>query len=308
MYSSILVPLDGSPVGEQALPLACSIAQQSGATLHLVHVHTLNDTIFIEGMPVIDEQLHSLGRDHERAYLQQIHARLTTDTALPIVWANPDCDETVTHTLLRYIAAHNNDLVVMSTHGRSGFTRFWLGSVVDMLLRTSPCPLLLVHAHDGEPGAQRSEEPQILIPLDGSALAEQVIEPALALGSPMGAAYVLLQIVQPTLLYGPVPYAEPVDIDFEGTRRRQVEAQRYLDTVAQRFQATGVRVTTMALSAEHPAQALLDVAQQHAITLVALATHGRSGLKRVFLGSIADKVVRGATIPVLVHRPSGYEE
>ena len=79
------------------------------------------------------------------------------------------------------------------------------------------------------------------------------------------AAYVVLQIVRPTMLYGPLPYAEPVDFDPDGTQR-------------------------------------------HATTLIALATHGRSGLRRAFLGSIADKVVRGTTIPVLVYRPSGYAE
>lgn len=304
MYNSILVPLDGSPVGEQALPLACSIAQQSGATLHLVHVHTLGDTVFVEGLPVIDAELHSLGRDHERTYLERIRTRLTTNAALTITCANPDCDETVAYTLMQYIAAHSNDLVVMTTHGRSGVARFWLGNVADVLLRTSAIPLLLVHSHDAEAAAPPAVGSRILIPLDGSALAEQILEPALALGDPMGAAYVLLQIVQPPVVYGPVPYAEPVDLDFEGTQRRQAEAQRYLDSLAQRLQVAGAHVTTMAPIAQHPAQAILEVAQQHASTLIALATHGRSGIRRAFLGNIADKIVRGTTIPVLVYRPA----
>lgn len=307
MYNAILVPLDGSPVGEQALPLACRIAQQAGATLHLVHVHTLGDIVSIEGMPVIDDQLRSLGRDHERTYLERMRTRLTLNSPLTIVCANPDCDETVAHTLTQYSAAHRNDLVVMTTHGRSGAARFWLGSVADVLLRTSTIPLLLVDAHDGEPAALPAAGSQILIPLDGSVLAEQVVEPALALGDPMGAAYLLVQVVQPTMFYGPVPYAEPVDLDYEGTQRRHAEAQRYLDSVAQRLQAAGARVTTLALIAEHPAQAILDVAQQQAPALIALATHGRSGLRRAFLGSIADKVVRGATIPVLVYRPPEHD-
>ena len=307
MYHSILVPLDGSPAGEQALPLACSIAQQTSATLHLVHVHTLNDGIYIEGMPVIDDQLHGLGRDHEHAYLDQVRTRLLTNAALNIISANPDCDETVAHTLRRYSIAHANDLVVMTTHGRSGIAQFWLGSVADALLRITSHPLLLVHAHDGDAAAPSAAAAHILIPLDGSALAEQIIEPALALGNPMGAAYVVLQIVQPTMLRGPVPYADPVDLDPDGTQRRQAEAHQYLDAVAQRIQSTGASVTTMVRIAEHSAQAVLDAAQQHAITLIALATHGRSGFRRAFLGSTADKVVRGTTLPVLMYRPAGYE-
>lgn len=304
MYDSILVPLDGSLLGEQALPLACSIAQRSGAVLHLVHVHTPDDTIYVQGLPVIDAQLHLLGRDHERAYLQQIRARLTTNAALNIIDANPDCEENVAATLLQYIEAHNNDLVVMTTHGRSGFARLWLGSVADMLLRSTTRPLLLLRTHENEAATQLSAESHILIPLDGSALAEQVVEPALALGSPIGAAYLLLQIVRPTMVRGPVPYAEPVDFDPDGTQRRQAEARRYLDAVARRLQASGATVETVVSIAEHPAHAILEIAQRHAITLIALATHGESGLRRAFLGSIADKVVRGATIPVLVYRPS----
>jgi nucleotide-binding universal stress UspA family protein len=72
MYRNLLVPLDGSTFGEHALLFACSIAQCTGAVLHLAHVHVLNDPIYIEGMPVIDAELHSLAREHERAYLERV--------------------------------------------------------------------------------------------------------------------------------------------------------------------------------------------------------------------------------------------
>src|SRR5512138_2571716 len=84
MYRSILVPLDGSPLSEYALPMACDIARRSGALLRLVHVHVLYTPapIYVEGMPVIDEQMHSLGKAHERAYLEGIRDRLVGEADL----------------------------------------------------------------------------------------------------------------------------------------------------------------------------------------------------------------------------------
>src|SRR5262245_59648445 len=151
MYRNLLVPLDGSPFSEQALPFACGIAQRSGAVLHLVHVHTRSDTISIEGMPVVDADLHALGREHERTYLAQVRDRLLSSVKLSVISANPDNDGSVAGTLARYVAAHQIGLVVMATHGRGGLARAWLGSVADALVRCSPAPLVLLRPGTGVP-------------------------------------------------------------------------------------------------------------------------------------------------------------
>jgi nucleotide-binding universal stress UspA family protein len=304
MYHSLLIPLDGSPTGEQALESACTIAERTGATLHLVHVHTLYDSVYVDGMPVIDDQLRSLGREHERAYLAKVHDRLLSKGVYNITFANPECDETVVNTLLTYMHNQGNDLIVMSSHGRGGFARFWLGSNADLLIRASRMPVLLVRSSEDSPAGQLTKEGVIVLPLDGSALAEQIIEPAFGLGSLLNSRYLVLRVVRPALmLHGPVPYAEAVDFDPGKTERERVEAQRYLDAVAERLQALGAQVKTELVIAIQPAQAILEVAQREQ-ALIALATHGESGLQRLVLGSVADKVVRGSSLPVLVYRPN----
>jgi nucleotide-binding universal stress UspA family protein len=143
----------------------------------------------------------------------------------------------------------------------------------------------------------------ILIPLDGSGLAEQILEPALALGDLTQTAYTLLGVVEPLVVPGYAPLAQAAPLDVQVTQMVQAEAQRYLDDLAQRLRAGGRQVHTRTLFAGQPAVAILDAARANGADLIALATHGRSGLARLLIGSVADKVRRGADMPVLLYRP-----
>lgn len=134
-FRSILVPLDGSREGEQALPVANMIAAQQGAAVHLVHVHTPNDIISIEGMPVLDEQMHSLGREHEHVYLDRIAQPLRAEASLDVTTAV--LDHPVAPVLLRYANENDIELLVLTSHGHGGFVPAWLGSVADTLVRNS---------------------------------------------------------------------------------------------------------------------------------------------------------------------------
>ncbi|CAN5815126.1 universal stress protein [soil metagenome] len=307
MYHSIVVPLDGSPFSEQALPLACTIAERARATLQLVHVHALSAApIYIEGLPVIDEQLVSQSRAHAFAYLEQVKARLLTEQPmLNIVIKALDraveslVNEPLGAFLADHIAASNSDLIVMTTHGRSGLMRAWLGSVADTLVRLSHIPILLVRPmEDPATFAQPPLFKHILIPLDGSALAEQILTPTLMLGALMQAECTLLHVVEP-LFPTYSAFTQTKQVDEVGIQA----AQRYLADVVKRFGATNPTMTTRALLAQQPAVAILDYAQRHTIDLIALATHARSGFARMWLGSVADKLLRGATPPVLLYRP-----
>ena len=213
-------------------------------------------------------------------------------------------DQTVPDMLASYAATANSDLIVMTTHGRGGLERFWLGSVADALVRASPVPVLLVRPDEHHPAAQPPTFRKILIPLDGSALAEQVLEPALMLGAPMEAEYTLLHVVQPRVLVRWGAFTTPTDLDFEATQRRQIDAQHYLERVARPLRATGKQVILRVVVAEQAAPAILEEARQHGIDLIAIATHGRSGLGRLLLGSVADKVVRRTDVPLLLYRPT----
>jgi nucleotide-binding universal stress UspA family protein len=303
MYRKLLVPLDGSPFSEHALSFACDIAQRSGAGLHLAHVHVLNDPIYIEGMPVIDAELHALGWEHERAYLERIRTQIAATAGLPITCANLDSDDSVAGTLARYVLANQIDLVVLTTHGRGGLARAWLGSVADALVRCSSAPLLLLRPSKGAPGLAQTPFKRILIPLDGSALSEQILEPALELGGLAQAEYVLVRVVEPFVLADYAPLAQASRLDTQLTQAQSAEARHDLERVAERLRAAGQTIYTRTLLAEQPAVAILDEARRQDVDLVAMTTHGRSSLARLLLGSVADKVLRGAARPVLVARP-----
>jgi nucleotide-binding universal stress UspA family protein len=211
-------------------------------------------------------------------------------------------DDPVAGALQTYAVAHDIGLVVMTTHGRGAFSRFWLGSVADTLVRCAPTPILLIRPHEIPPDlAQQPEIKHILIPLDGSALAERILPPATALGALMGAAFTLLHVIA----LDAAGYATdwPTARSEAGALAAlRADAQTYLDRVAERLGAQSLVVHTAVIGG-HPAPAILEYARDHAIDLVALATHGRSGAARIVLGSVADKTLRGATTPILLYRP-----
>jgi nucleotide-binding universal stress UspA family protein len=305
MYHKLLVPLDGSTFGEHALPFACSIAQRNGAVLHLAHVHMINDSIYVAGMPVIDADLHSLAQEHERVYLERVRDDLRSTRELWITCANLDGDGSVAGALARYAEANKIDLVVMTTHGRGGLARAWLGSVADALVRCSHAPILLLRPGDGAPDlTQPPQFKRILVPLDGSELSEQIVESALELGELTQTEYILLRVVEPFIIA--VGYPPPIQtsrLDVKLTQEQLAEAQRYVDRVAERLRAAGHRTQARALVAEQVAVAIMDEARRQDADLIAMTTHGRSGLARLILGSVADKVLRGADVPLLLARP-----
>jgi nucleotide-binding universal stress UspA family protein len=302
MYRTLLVPLDGSPFGEQALPLARSIARAAGAALHLAHVHVISVPMSMDAIPVFDEAQDAQNRTYEGAYLAGLAQRLAADRGLRVT--TTVLDGPIADALQNHAVASGADLIVLTTHGRGAFSRFWLGSVADRLVRHAPLPILLVRPHETPPDL--TEEPalrEILIPLDGSALSEQILPHAIALGTLRQATYTLLQVVEPAIggfgteLYG-------ATVDEQALVQARAQAQSYLDRVATRLRAEGLRVRT-ALMLGLPAQVILEYTHTHTVDVVALATHGHSGVRRLLLGSVADKVLRGAEVPVLLKRPRG---
>jgi nucleotide-binding universal stress UspA family protein len=298
MYRKLLVPLDGSAFGEQALPLAVALARRDGAELHLVYVHVPLAPVFADvraGMETPPDP-HTLQRD--RDYLVGVVKRLAEMT--PAVVTSAVLQGPVAEAIDEHARASRTDLVVLTTHGRGAFSRFWLGSVADDLVRRLPMPVLLLRP--GEKVADRGFR-QVLVPVDGTPLAEQALEPAVDLAGTTGVQYVLLRVVTPSVQtaydpggFGITPLALPT---VEELRR---DAGAYLDGVAGRLRSRGLRVETAVAVHTQPAIGILETAQNCGCDLIALETHGRKGLARFFLGSVADKVVRGATLPVLVHR------
>jgi nucleotide-binding universal stress UspA family protein len=292
MVRSILVPLDGSALGEHALPFALSLARRSGAQLHLAHVHMPPRPGFAD---TNDAEL----RATEGMCVDGLVERLRSHWDVPITTLL--LDGPIAQTLHDYAVASQADLIVMTTHGRGALSRFWLGCIADTLMRRVSMPVLLIRPHEQMLDlTHESAVKHILIPLDGSALAEQMLARATALGRLMGAEYTLLQAIEPLVTaYGTELYT--VALDDQAMELLRTNAQRYLDRIADQLRAEELGVQT-AIVMDQAATAILDYAQAHAIDLLALETHGRSGL-RWLVGGVADKILRGATMPVLLHRP-----
>ncbi len=304
MLHTILVPLDGSSFGEQALPLALSIARQANASVRLVHVLRPIGALAPELMAYqtsLEAEYHREKQLYLDTLVQRIH-ETSPVTVLPEILEGEVAD-----TLRIAVSGQTADLVVMTTHGRGPLARFWLGSVADDLIRELPIPLLLVRPVQETAGI--GIEPvlkRILLPLDGTALAEQMIAPAKELACALHARCTLFRAVHTdipdALAFPPQGEAMTQHIRFmveqlEAIRKQQQqEAEQYLEGIAVGLRQAGLDVEIRVVLNEKPAAAILHEADA-GYDLIALETHGFSGLKRLWLGSVADKVIRGSHGP-----------
>jgi len=290
MAATILVPLDNSRFGEHALPVAVGIARRTGARVHVVHCHEppLPPMYPVSGAPY-DPNLDRALRDQETGYLAKIADRVLQTCGIAV--RTELLSAPTVPTLISYAADTEVDLIVMTTHGRGGISRAWLGSVADSVVRRTSVPVMLLRPRDED--VVLTCEPQtshMLIPLDGSDLSEGILAPALAIAQLSGARITLLQVMPPNEDGTDAPEAE------------RSSALRYLNDLAAQL-PDDVDVSVAVEAHASPAVAILEYAALNGVDLVALATHGRGGWSRVAIGSVADKVVRGTMMPVLLYRP-----
>lgn len=299
---SLLVPLDGSAFAERVLPLAMSLAGATGAKVRLALVHVPHPVIGGDAGPVPTPDFDLRVREEE--YLAAKAAALDPKGRGVVSTAHLDGDpgpalEAEAH-------RGHDDLVVMATHGRGAFSRFWLGSVADYLVRHLELPILLVRPQDGDGPVAQYPFRKVLVPLDGSALAEQAIDLALDLGHQGSAtppALVLVSVIEPVLGAGEpgLPFAVPIEPRILEEHRRTAEER--LRRATERLEARGIGVEARVVTAAGVGAAIVQEAADAGVDLIAMMTHGERGLRRMVLGSVADKVVRGATVPILLRRP-----
>jgi len=309
MYRKVMVPLDGSSFAEHALPLARAITRFCGAELHLVAVVPPLAEAYTEGVFFGTADLEAEVVARQKAYLarvgHQLEEAVTTSTAV--------LEGEVAGSLCAHAAAAGADLVVMATHGRGPLARFWLGSVADEMVRHAHLPVLLVRPEDGPVNLAAEPRPlRILVPLDGSELAERILEPAVALAETMpGVEFVLLRVIKPVVPIVDLPEGPSADAEAHHILKEvQVlqehlfrKAEGYLKDVADRLRLRGIEAEVRVAVDDRPEESILHEAEKARANLIALETHGRGGLTRLVLGSVADKVVRGAHVPVMVQGP-----
>jgi nucleotide-binding universal stress UspA family protein len=306
MYKVIMVPTDGSGFDREAIRVALRMAERSKAKVRLVRV-LASDSFFgttpeAHWTPMSAE----LGRSERTSALGELYAlaaecRSESKADITVdLHGGPVAD-----VLQGYANRHDIDLIVMSTHGRSGISRLSLGSVTDSLIRHTTIPVLVVKPSTSYLYAQSGQAfKRIVVPLDGSALAEQILPRVLTLGTLEGAEVSLLQVLVPQS-YSQKEISDP---DLPWWDKDVSHAQAYLFRIASRLRRNGLIVTTDIVIGENVAHAIGDFASRAKADLIAIATHGRGGLARILRGSVADAIMHSGRMSMLVLKPHEVAE
>jgi nucleotide-binding universal stress UspA family protein len=293
MYRRILIPLDGSPLAEQVLPLAKMFAARFNATVVLFQaVAPIHQDLRVAGEIFQADEQTELARWRAREYLESIHQDFA---AAGIIVEREVRVGAPAPSILEFAEQAEIDLIAMTTHGRTGVLHWVYGSVADKVLHGARVPILLVRAN--EQSAAPKPLTRILVPLDGSELAERALAPARQLAAEFDAEVLLLRVWE-TPLYGP----EDSPVVMEALEQAaSTNAKDYITHTACQLQAQGVPVRGETKNGA-VVESILEQAQDSATNLIVMSTHGRSGVGRWVMGSVADGVLRVASVPVLLIR------
>jgi nucleotide-binding universal stress UspA family protein len=299
MFDRILVPLDGTPIAEQVLGLAGSLARAGNSRLHLARVvRPPRGELVDQGRSLTDDE-------QEGDYLESVATRVRA-AGVPEVSTAQLVGDNVGEALEAHRREVGAGLTVLCTHGHGPLKRAWLGSVADALVRTSEAPVLLVRAgaaSQDNSGDVRTAWPfrRVVIALDGTHFSRQSFGPATQLAGGPDTVFVLARILERSGGKGS-RFAPSADPD-EPLARAKAVAEAKLGFEVQSFSSYGFGVESVVEFAPSVAEGILELARRRAADLIVVATHGRSGIPRMVLGSVADKVIRAADLPVLVVRP-----
>jgi nucleotide-binding universal stress UspA family protein len=304
---SILVPLDGSSFAESAIPLAAEIARRTGAKMELLTVHEPRPAAHVDqGTLSFDWGFDAELRRELGRYLRRTRATLE-QRAPALSIADVLLDGDVVKSIMSYARQSRTDLIVLTTHGLSGPSHTWMGSVCDTLVRASGVPVFAVRP---QPEGGGIDTPfhlrRVLVALDGTVESEDALDAALQVADGVpNVTYILFRAYAPLHpLLRAVATEREYNRDLEAQRS---ESQRYLDDLAARLRQRGHVVECEVREESNPARAIVQGAVAAAADVIVLATHGRGRVGRRLLGSVADKVLRTAPTPVLLHRPASSQ-
>jgi nucleotide-binding universal stress UspA family protein len=283
--NEIVIPLDGSKEAESVLPYVRDLAPKFSSRVHILGV----------GIGRKTRRVNRLLED----YIDRIANELRSHNVKvePVIRYGIAADK-----ILDYGTEIEVDLIIMATHGRSGITRWWMGSVAEKVISEATAPVLLVQSKRRRSTAAADKPAsihKILAPLDGSDVGESALPYAEAIAASSKAMINLVQVVSPpgtveaNLLGGP---------DWRKFIKAMRDAgENYLKSIVERLKNKEVKVIYEVLTGD-PADKIVEYAADKGVGLIAMSTHGRTGLARWVLGSVADKVLHGARIPVLLVR------
>jgi nucleotide-binding universal stress UspA family protein len=302
MIRRILVPLDHSTLAEGALAHAVEIARRSEAELRLVHV--------VEPLPTLpgEEYREALGTAHARAreqagdYLHRTADGVRRGTGLVVDTATLE-GPTAT-TICDDARTASADLIVMGTHGRTGWRRAWIGSVADRVVREAPSPVLLVRATESvTTGTPAVRLDRLLVPLDGSPGAEEILGGGLDRLAVVASSCTLVEVVRPVLMPEYVSaLGMPLMCPDEAATAEAVRGARaYLDGIVDRLREVLPMLHVESRVEVSAAPDAVIAAAAAEADVVAMATRSRGAL-RLVLGSVADAVLRGTHASLLLVR------
>jgi nucleotide-binding universal stress UspA family protein len=286
MIGTVIVPLDGSELAVQALPDAKAIAEKSNTPLQLVWV--------------VAQDAPASARDEAQAYLRE-QAKAFGDRAQTSVRMGHPAEQ-----IVKAADEATEPIIVMTTHGRSGFSRLIHGSVAEHVVRESQAPVLLIRHETKE----RQDGPvrTIAVSLDGSVYAEAALPYAREMAIDFDAEILLVRVAETSQVYSMMG-TEPVgaasaEAFNEVTEQITREAQDYLEATAARLRQDGLTVRAETLEG-FPADQLMALERDMPVDVFVMATHGRSGLGRLVFGSVAERLLKNGTTPILMIKPAG---
>jgi nucleotide-binding universal stress UspA family protein len=296
MYTKMLIPLDGSKVAEQVLPYARCLVRKLSIPIELLQAADP------EALALLTDPTHSRYADtvwadkinSGKTYLDAV-ARSFEGARVQCVVEKGKAEDVV----IDRAAADKNTLIVMATHGRSGIQRWLLGSVANKVLHGAPNHMFLVRATEQGKTDGEAALKTVVVPLDGSALAEQVLPHVVDLAKKMALKVAFFRA-----------YALPASVtgDEFGTYMEELinqiesDAREYLAAKVDEAKRNGLNDVVSAVKFGYGADEIISLARETPDNFVAMCTHGRSGVKRFALGSITDRVVRHGGDPVLIIR------
>ncbi len=316
MYTKIMVPLDGSMLAEKALPHAVRLANRFNAKLLLLRA------VELPGLTVDTPESEIKVISSAEEYMTEVQATLTN----PKIAAHiaPERVQTLVvygdavEQVVELAPFEKVDLIVMTTHGRSGLSRLVTGSVAGRILHRTHVPIMLVRPQElkndqllvetmmgiAEPCSDcfDSEKCRIVLTLDGSPLAETALEPAMELAQKLNATLHLLSVILPAppMVYGDLVGMGYSQDEVEVTRKRLTEdAQVYLNEAQHKALRRGLEVVT-AVRVGATAEEIADYAKRVEATALVMATHARGEVSHLFVGSVAEDVMRISRLPVLM--------
>jgi nucleotide-binding universal stress UspA family protein len=314
MFERILVPLDGSPVAERAIPAVVRIARAFGGSVIMLSVVappvSYGKFSSLEAYPKAgtDEEL-SLATQYLKTLAQSEHlGGITTEVHTLVGGA--------AQTIIAAARSLHADLIVLCSHGYTGFQHWMLGSVAEKVIRHAPIPVFVLREGGPQLATEAQQTVRALVALDGSSLSEAMLEPAasltagLAQATSQPGALQLIRVVDIPSSYG--KFKSPVDSYYDAQVRTEAkhEYEQYLHTVTKRFAEGALEkyhlaVTTFVATDPDVAEAIVRTAEQGKVDLIAMATHGRGGIQHWALGSITERVLHETKMPLFIVRPQG---